>query len=129
MQCRFDGGAMGLNSDIRQLVREVIEQEVPKRIASALQARPAQQERAGPPRLYRVSDVAEAARVDVKTVRGWIAKGILRAARRDGVKEYRIAEPDLLAFYAANGYGPESLDIDKEASRVLASAVGPKRRE
>lgn len=119
---------MGLNSEIRQIIREVIDQEVPKRIASALQARPARQETAGPARLYTVADVAQATRVDVKTVRAWIAKGLLRAVRKDGMKEYRISEPDLLAFYAANGYGPEVLDIDKEASRVLASALGPKRR-
>jgi excisionase family DNA binding protein len=120
---------MGLNTEIRQIVREVIAQEVPKHVASALQARPAPPQRPGPPRVYTVADVAEATRADVKTVRAWIAKGLLRAVRKDGMKEYRISESDLLAFYAANGYRPEDLDIDKEASRVLASALGPKKRE
>lgn len=120
---------MGLNTEIRHIVREVIAQEVPKHVASALQARPASPERPGPPRVYTVADVAEATRADVKTVRAWIAKGLLRAVRKDGMKEYRIAESDLLAFYAANGYRPEDLDIDKEASRVLAAALGPKKRE
>lgn len=120
---------MGLNSEIRQIVREVIAQEVPRQVASALQARPVRQERAGPPRVYTVADVAEATRADVKTVRSWIAKGLLRAVRKEGMKEYRIAEADLLAFYTATGYRPQDLDMDKEASRVLASALGPKKRE
>lgn len=119
---------MGLNSEIRQIVREVIAQEVPKQVSTALQAQPARQEAAGPPRLYSVADVAQATRADVKTVRAWIAKGLLRAVRKDGMKEYRISEQDLLAFYATSGYRPEDLDMDKEASRVLASALIPKRR-
>jgi excisionase family DNA binding protein len=118
---------MGLNSEIVRIVRDVIEQELPKRVRSELENRAASSPKPGPSRMFTVAEVAAALRVEAKTVRSWIARGILRAVKKPGMKEYRIAEGDLLAFSAANGYASEVLDLDKEASRLLASVLEPRK--
>ena len=119
---------MGLNTEIRRIVVDVVEQEVSKTVDRVLEKKAGQQrDPGGPPRLYTVGEVAEAVRADVKTVRAWIAKGLLRARKKPGMKEYRISESDLLEFYSARGYEPQELDLDKEAARILASTSKGRR--
>jgi excisionase family DNA binding protein len=52
------------------------------------------------PSFYTVGQVAEALGVSTRTVRRWIAKGVLSVHRFDGV--VRIADRDFLAFLAVH---------------------------
>lgn len=121
---------MGVNSAIREIAvdaaRRVVREEL-KQLEAALEAsRPPQ---SGPEPLLTVEDVARLCSVTPKTVQRWIVKGLLRATRNPGMREYRMTRKDFEAF--ANGAStavPEEHDIDQETSRALAAALAPKRR-
>ncbi len=122
---------MGVNSAIREIAvdaaRRVVREEL-RQLETALEAsRPPQ---SGPEPLLTVEDVAKLCSVTPKTVQRWILKGLLRATRNPGMREYRITRRDYEAFatgaLTAATSGPQ--DLDHETSRALAAALAPKRR-
>ena len=122
---------MGVNSAIREIAvdaaRRVVREEL-KQLETALEASRAPQ--AGPEPLLTVEDVARLCSVTPKTVQRWIVKGLLRATRNQGMREYRITRRDYEAFAsgALAAATPEARDMDQETSRALAAALAPKRR-
>jgi excisionase family DNA binding protein len=123
---------MGIDTDIRAIARdaarEVIREEL-KQIESSLEARRVSR----PPaeRLLSVEDVAGLCGVTTKTVQRWIARGLLRAIRSPGMREYRITQREYDAFTsgaAANGSTKaDERDLEAEASRAVATALAPRR--
>lgn len=91
---------MNIDTDIRQIARdmarEVFKEEL-RRLELALDARRAGAH-PGPERLLSVEEVAKLCNVGSKTVQRWIAKGLLRAMRGPGIRQYRITRRDFEAF-------------------------------
>ncbi len=123
---------MDIDADIRRIARETARDVFREEIEQLQQMLGAQrtQDRAPEP-LLTVEDVAKLCSVGTKTVQRWIAKGLLRAMRSPGMREYRITHGDFQSF--ATGKGRESNersrsdDIEGEASNVLAAALSPRR--
>jgi excisionase family DNA binding protein len=122
---------MGVNSAIREIAvdvaRRVVREEL-KQLESAFEANRAPH--AGPEPLLTVDDVAGLCSVTPKTVQRWIVKGLLRATRKTGMREYRITRKDYEAFAsgALARATPEPGEMDQETSRAFAAALAPKRR-
>ncbi len=124
---------MGIEADIRLLareaVREVVREEL-KRLELELESQGAP--RPGPERLLTVEDIAALCNVGPKTVQRWIAKGLLRAMRSPGMREYRVRREDYDSFVSgasgADGRkasGP--VELGREVSNVVAAALAPPR--
>lgn len=123
---------MGLNSAIREIAlsaaREVVREELKQRELAPTANTPVAN---GPERLLTVDDVAKLCSVTPKTVQRWIAKGLIRATRNPGMREYRIRKRDYDAFAAgtaATHGAPGDRDLEDETSRAVAAARTPKRR-
>jgi excisionase family DNA binding protein len=105
---------MNLDSAMRDLVREVIKdelrplQEALRDVAAAADRR-LHVDQAQPDDLLTVEQVAETLKVAEATVRGWIRAGALRASRPGAVgtsgRVYRVWRSDLEAF-VLGGRGP-----------------------
>ncbi len=125
---------MGIDTDIRAIARdaarEVLREEL-RQIESTLEAKRA----ARPPdeRLLSVDEVAALCGVTTKTVQRWIARGLLRAMRVPGMREYRITRRAYEAFTSGAAGAPEGSrsaperDLDAEASRAVAAALAPRK--
>jgi excisionase family DNA binding protein len=78
-----------------------------------------------------VDEVAKLCNVGSKTVQRWIAKGLLRAMRSPGMREYRITRRDYEAFTTGPAVDSSSAsrpdDLDGEASTVVTAALSPRR--
>ncbi len=64
-----------------------------------------------------VKDAADRLKVNPQTVRRWIRRGVLRAARVPGGKGWRIREDDLIS--ALTEPSPEELQHRREAVQAL----------
>ena len=53
-------------------------------------------------KVYTAFEISELLKVSEPTIRGWIRKGKLGAAKLGGTKTVRISEKDLEAFLAEN---------------------------
>jgi excisionase family DNA binding protein len=123
---------MGLDTDIRQIARdaarEVLREEL-KRIELALEAD--RMARRVPEPLLTVEGVAALCGVVPKTVQRWIARGLLRAMRSPGMREYRITQHDYEAFALGSpAPAPPSApkDLDAEAARAVSAALSRGKR-
>jgi excisionase family DNA binding protein len=124
---------MGIEADIRLLAREaareVVREEL-KRLESALEVQGAP--RAGPERLLTVEEVAALCNVGPKTVQRWISKGLLRAMRSPGMREYRVRREDYDLFVsgASGADGRKAarpVELGREVSTAVAAALAPPR--
>ena len=125
---------MGIDSEIRELARDaarqVIREEL-KQIEHDLEA--TRLGRPAPEPLLTVEAVAALCGVATKTVQRWIGRGLLRATRSPGMREYRITRRDYEAFTRGSPEPPamsrqiDPSSMEREASRVLA-AVQPSRK-
>jgi excisionase family DNA binding protein len=121
---------MDLDTSIRELVREVVREELgPLREelrTLATMLRPLQPPtRAGD--LLSVEDVAKRLKVSQSTVREWIKSGALNASRPaiagKAGRIYRIAPSDLDSFLADSpGPAADMIDIKAEARRIIERA-------
>jgi excisionase family DNA binding protein len=124
---------MGIDTDIRRIARdaarEVFREEL-KQLELALGSQRAPREEPEP--LLTVDEVARLCNVGPKTVQRWIARGLLRALRSPGMREYRVTRRDYEAFASGSTpsgepRSPRPRDLDGEASRVLTAALSPRR--
>lgn len=125
---------MGIDTDIRQIAREaareVLREEL-QQIQGAIEGR--RPTRLPPEPLLSVESVAKLCGVAPRTVQRWISRGLLRAMRGPGMREYRITQRDYEAFATGTadagpaGRRPVPLDVDLEAARTVAAALSPRR--
>ncbi|OKJ08332.1 helix-turn-helix domain-containing protein [Kitasatospora sp. CB01950] len=66
---------------------------------------------------YSVEDVAELLGLHVKTVRGYVRDGKLKAVRIG--KQYRIARAEVEAFTGGGAAGPSRAEVSAEVSAVV----------
>ena len=124
---------MGIEADIRSLAREAAREVVREELERLARSKESESPpRAGPERLLRVEDVASLCNVGPKTVQRWIAKGLLRAMRGPGMREYRVRREDYDSFVSGAGgvdgrkaSGP--VELGREVSNVVAAALAPPR--
>ncbi len=125
---------MGIVTDIRLMAREVARETIReelKGIESAIESRRAAAP--GVERLLSVDEVAGLCGVTTKTVQRWISRGLLRAMRSPGMREYRITRRAYEEFTSGGAAGSGSAgvasgpDLDAEASRTVARALAPRK--
>lgn len=125
----------GLDSALRELVREVVREELcpalREEFRSALrESREGTRSHPSPGSVAPLLTVEEAAnemKVTPPTIREWIKSGTLRATRvgpRRSGRLLRISRNDLDAFVAQQrgSASREEVDVDDEAARILSGA-------
>ncbi len=118
---------MAIDSEIREIARDVAREVLREELTQlerALEAKRPSRPAVEP--LLTVQAVADLCGVSTKTVQRWIARGLLRAMRSPGMREYRITQRDYEAFTrttepVAPAGRADARDVEKEASRVLAA--------
>ncbi len=126
---------MSIEADIRLLAREAAREVVREELERLARARESESApRLGPERLLTVEDIASLCNVGPKTVQRWIAKGLLRAMRGPGMREYRVRREDYDSFVRGSGGADAGqagasrpVELGREVSNVVAAALAPPR--
>jgi excisionase family DNA binding protein len=125
---------MDIDADIRRIARdearEVFREEL-ARLERTVQATRTPERLAEP--LLTVDEVAKLCNVGTKTVQRWIGKGLLRAVRSPGMRDYRIprrAYEALASGAPAGAEGPSAApeeELEAQVTRAVAAAAAPPR--
>jgi excisionase family DNA binding protein len=125
------GRALGIEAALRELVRDVVRDELRhlrEDMLDAIRAHhgPPPKEEPNPEELLTVEQVAQMLKVIPDTVRTWIQSGALRASRPgDGTRpgrKYRVRRADLDAFIAASERAPARPEVGAAAESEGTSA-------
>jgi excisionase family DNA binding protein len=105
-----------LDAAFRELVRDVVREEIQAAIASAGQGRAANDNA----EYLSGGDAARIAGVAEGTIRAWVRQGRLVPYRAGRV--YRVKRGDLDMFLRGSGEQSEIVDLDARASELLTRA-------